>query len=77
MNRVSSRRPLSSKQRQKRYFRKAQVLIGAAAQSLREARHMKPGKFPEGAQDIFFRDVEDLLREARRYVRKGRRAKAL
>lgn len=58
-----------------RYFARAQALIRAAAERLREARRLKPEKLPECARDVFYRDVEDLLREARRYVRKGRRAK--
>lgn len=56
-----------------RYFARAQLLIRDAAEHLREARRLKPGELPECARDVFFRDVEDLLREAQRYVRKGRR----
>jgi len=57
-----------------RYFARAQTLIRAAAERLREARQLKPGELPECARDVFYRDVEDLLRDARRYVRKGLRA---
>lgn len=74
IKRVLKSSQTANRQRQIRYYRKAFELISAAALHLREARRLKPWDLPEGAQDIFFHDVEDLLREARRYVRKGLRA---
>ncbi|MBI3831838.1 MAG: hypothetical protein HY291_20115 [Planctomycetes bacterium] len=74
MNRIFSGRRATGAHRQARYYRRAQASIQAAAIRLRETRRLKPGDFPEGAQALFARDVEDLLQAARRYVRRGRKA---
>lgn len=75
MNRIFDHERKEQNRRQARCYRRAQELIRASSIRLREARQLKPWDLPEGAADVFARDVEDLLREARRFVRRGRRMK--
>ena len=74
MNRVRRFLNLQRKsrlRRQARYYRQAFELVYAAAQCLKDARQLEYWNYPEGAQKIFLRDVDALLREAQRFAHKG------